>query len=1143
MILGAVKKLFRLFSGLLLPFVCSLAFGQSYTLTAIPTTGGSISSSPSGINNCTTTTGCSASLSGTVVLTATPSSNYAFSGWWGAGCSGTSTCSITLSAATTVLGVFEKIYPSQPNVFVDNHRADCKANGGCYPGSPGWNYLPAVAELNIVTGTVVHGTLPTGSGCAWHAPYAQTLAGFQQAVNDDDCMRAANGGNACVTLDVAAAFDYTTSNANALVFPMAESTLPNCFIIIQSTLQASLPSKEPVCRHGNDPNLSTSKHPGIENRDCTGGNMYFELGPTNSSGLISGVTTVSVNTTTLAAITGSGSPQLVALQHGYVSPTLGGSSSSVITIDTGANQETVTPVSGANQTGIYAVFSKNHSSGACVVYNYVGCGGTITNGTGAFTLANGTATNTANYNDLQYMYTIESSNTAGLPVQTCSPLGSSGTSSPPWCNGGAQTSIGAAMYVLKGAEIRFPSGLVNVGNYLVSFGQTGTETAATQWASMIDLSQDFLHGDWTSLNSGANAISAGILMYGTSFSLMYSQISQILRPGVECHTITQQADQVKIDDNVLELCSSSVFSGGFSTANGPSVFGWVPMVDVEMRRNWSRRPYAWLGQSPITTNPNYSTFSTVFKNFYESKSSERVVLAGNTFANGDNSGAQSCLTVVQQDLNRSAGGMGRNYQATINDISFIANEFDNACNAMSTARSTSSISNGDGGVAHSLQNFYLYQNFWSGLSLTGPGSAGASNETFSFTSLGGQSWQGTITTNGAGIATFVAYCENEQGNILGTGGTCMGQILSLAGSGGSACTAGNLTFSGGSQQTNGVPATGTYTCSGSALGTVTLTNPGTGYLSAPTVGFSATCTGCSVTPTMVSSTATNIGAGWEVMNIDQGDPLWILNCTGVTGYNTPTSSYGGTILPSGTGVRASAGSAAWTGTFNAAGVTVSFPTSTTGSDTAGYCTVTNVQGGPHGMILRHNTVLSSNSTMITSNNTRNSGGPNFQINAAWLDNLLVGGAWDNSDRGVGTPSEVFNYDVNSLTASTDVFPGQTSSSYTAYGANPGFPIGSPSLLFPTNTCGVGFGGTGTWAYGTCSGNAVPITAADPHDYELNSSSSYHNAASDGTDIGSSITAIDTERDRNLWVCTTPYGSVGPFPDAPLNTVFVGGSIQ
>jgi len=79
----------------------------SFTLTVnkAGTGGGSVTSSPAGIN-CGTT--CSVSFtSGTIVtLTAAPVAGSTFTGWSGGGCTGTGTCVVTLIGATSVTATF-----------------------------------------------------------------------------------------------------------------------------------------------------------------------------------------------------------------------------------------------------------------------------------------------------------------------------------------------------------------------------------------------------------------------------------------------------------------------------------------------------------------------------------------------------------------------------------------------------------------------------------------------------------------------------------------------------------------------------------------------------------------------------------------------------------------------------------------------------------------------------------------------------------------------------------------------------------------------------------------------------------------------------------------------------------------------------
>src|SRR5206468_3466798 len=51
-----------------------------------------------------------------VVLTATPAAGFAFTGWSGGGCSGTSSCTVTLGANTTVTATFVPLYTLTVNL-------------------------------------------------------------------------------------------------------------------------------------------------------------------------------------------------------------------------------------------------------------------------------------------------------------------------------------------------------------------------------------------------------------------------------------------------------------------------------------------------------------------------------------------------------------------------------------------------------------------------------------------------------------------------------------------------------------------------------------------------------------------------------------------------------------------------------------------------------------------------------------------------------------------------------------------------------------------------------------------------------------------------------------------------------------------
>lgn len=100
------------------------------TLNVQSSAGGTVSSSPVGIAGCNAT--CNASFAeGTVVtLNASAARGFNFSGWSGAGCSGTGTCTVTLSAARSVTAAFTGAPPAGTGTayFVATDGSD-SANG------------------------------------------------------------------------------------------------------------------------------------------------------------------------------------------------------------------------------------------------------------------------------------------------------------------------------------------------------------------------------------------------------------------------------------------------------------------------------------------------------------------------------------------------------------------------------------------------------------------------------------------------------------------------------------------------------------------------------------------------------------------------------------------------------------------------------------------------------------------------------------------------------------------------------------------------------------------------------------------------------------------------------------------------------
>ena len=90
-----------------LTVTATYAPSETLTVSVTPNTAGTVMSSPSGI--ACTGSNCNAPFAQNthVTLTETPASGYAFTGWSGGGCSGTSsTCIVTMSAATNVTATF-----------------------------------------------------------------------------------------------------------------------------------------------------------------------------------------------------------------------------------------------------------------------------------------------------------------------------------------------------------------------------------------------------------------------------------------------------------------------------------------------------------------------------------------------------------------------------------------------------------------------------------------------------------------------------------------------------------------------------------------------------------------------------------------------------------------------------------------------------------------------------------------------------------------------------------------------------------------------------------------------------------------------------------------------------------------------------
>jgi protein MpaA len=129
---------------------------------------GTVTSSPAGID-CGST--CSAVFpSGTEVsLTATPASGSTFAGWSGAGCLGTGSCQVTMSAAESVTATFDEAACLVPKVAGEPLKAAQRAveAGNCEVGKITRVFSEEVAKGQVISQKPkAHEQLPSGAEVA-----------------------------------------------------------------------------------------------------------------------------------------------------------------------------------------------------------------------------------------------------------------------------------------------------------------------------------------------------------------------------------------------------------------------------------------------------------------------------------------------------------------------------------------------------------------------------------------------------------------------------------------------------------------------------------------------------------------------------------------------------------------------------------------------------------------------------------------------------------------------------------------------------------------------------------------------------------------------------------------------------------------
>jgi len=172
---------------------------QTFVLTTSTSGSGSIASTPAGIS-CGSDCSETIAAGSTVTLTATPTSGALFSGWGGA-CSGTGSCSVTLTQDTTVTASFAAV-PSNSSALTVS-----KAGSGTVTSSPAGINCGTDCGEAYLTGTTVTLTASAASGytfSGWSGPCSGT-------------------GNCVVTLSQA---QIVSANFASSGGPVAGCTLP-----------------------------------------------------------------------------------------------------------------------------------------------------------------------------------------------------------------------------------------------------------------------------------------------------------------------------------------------------------------------------------------------------------------------------------------------------------------------------------------------------------------------------------------------------------------------------------------------------------------------------------------------------------------------------------------------------------------------------------------------------------------------------------------------------------------------------------------------------------------------------------------------------------------------------------------------------
>jgi hypothetical protein len=582
----------------------------------------------------------------------------------------------------------------------------------------------------------------------------------------------------------------------------------------------------------------------------------------------------------------------------------------------------------------------------------------------------------------------------------------------------------------------------------------------------------------------------------------------------------------------------------------------------------------------------YNSPGIVRKNIDELKEAQYLLKSGLILEGNDNAGAQFGIISASGVRGTSGGALtgtyGANYNATIEHITVEDTIGRHTC----TGRGMGARSGGPGdggGVSFQLNYEAILNSLDYDVSMQNPG-CGTQDYGLHFAS-GNQEWNGTLscTAGSPGSCTFVATASVDAGidltgDVSGSGSTWTystavsdnktNAAICGCGTAGQTCasqsiTPNNVLVLGFTAQpgNNSANANG-MACVSSTATTLVLTNS-SGV--ADTAAAESNAFSLRANPVVNSGpTPPNAAAaGYFVLGERTGDLAYIKN-QNPTANNCPAAmphqfwNGGSHDVANTPGALITQGTLVWDDAWTAGKfLTITYQwNGATVSDNTGNCIFDNLLGGPDHVSVDHYTLISDTNSPVGNGQTL-AHGANWSRGHLFRNSILLSqsgaanSGWYNAAIGPttaeGTATETFENDFNTLTADFLVFPGRPVADYTEYGNNPNYPdpngctgtgckslTALPSIYFPaTPYC------TGSTATSACVGfmgamnlpsGPMPLNLPDYHSYSLRSDSAFHNGASDGSDLGANLSAIDAAQTLNTYVCHAPCGTPGPFPN-------------